>query len=159
MDYFTFSLDPVHCSTKLSVSDYRYVLYMTPLQKTWTIPLNLEFLLQPLLYVKLNLAHLFLWDQGTDQGFDERICAISVHPPVLDCSVMYKHNHLIRHDEFKWTWVNMLCFRTLKWHGSDCRLKCSIITNYNSCLSLKSMSTSKEFYLRNVYWCYLRISY
>ena len=50
---FAFSLDPVHCSTKLSVwagaadygrkqIDYRYVLYMTPLQKTWTIPLNTQ---------------------------------------------------------------------------------------------------------------------
>ena len=61
--YFAFSLDPVHCSTKLSVwagaalyflqteaalisdcgweqTGYRYVLYMTPLQKTRAIPLS-----------------------------------------------------------------------------------------------------------------------
>ena len=58
MVYFSFSLDPVHCSTKLSVwagaalyflvigdygreqINYRYVLYMTPLQKARTIPLK-----------------------------------------------------------------------------------------------------------------------
>ena len=60
---FCFSLDPVHCSTKLGWSsslllqtevaligdysrehtDYRYVLYMTPVQKTQTIPSTSHF--------------------------------------------------------------------------------------------------------------------
>ena len=45
MVYFAFSLDPVHCSTKLSIwaraALYFSKLYMTPLQKTQTIPLTL----------------------------------------------------------------------------------------------------------------------